>query len=392
MAEPGTTTRRLIPAILGWVIALGAGAVIAKVLWDHMSEEAGKRELEWQHELARWLALGALLVGWAAFHLRRQRSASFAFSRVDDLARTRTSLVDLFIGLPGALRMIAVAAIAMALARPQTSREVTIEKDSIDIMIVFDMSKSMEETDLPRDRFDAAQRVVRRFIKKVKNDRVGLVVFAQRTMVQCPMTSDMKVLDNIVASMQIGDIPEYGTAIGDGLGMALAHLKKRERCTGQHDCPASSTCDDRTHRCKASDPNKPEELKSKIVILLSDGDSNVAEHFDPEEAARLAKDMKVKVFTVLIGAADTSFAGGMGVNPETMRNIASITGGEYFSANDQEAFEASFAKVRDTLEKTKQTETKVIPDKELYWPWLAIAAAALALELALALTRFRRFP
>jgi Ca-activated chloride channel family protein len=260
------------------------------------------------------------------------------------------------------------------------------------VLIVFDLSKSMEESDLPRNRLDAAQRVVRKFLKspEVKNDRVGLVVFAQRTMVQCPMTTDKRVLDNIVASMEIGDIPEYGTAIGDGLGLALQQLKKRDRCEDDHDCAEGFVCED--NRCKSTDPDDPDKLRSKVVILLSDGDSNVAEHFDPTEAARLAREMKVKVFTVLIGAENAGYFGGMGTNPQTMKDIASETGGEYFNASDQDKFEDSFREVRKTLAKTKRISRKILPDKELFWPWLMVAAAALAIELALALTRFRRFP
>lgn len=385
-------TRRLVPALLGWLIAAAVGGIAAKLVWDYMKDQAGKKEIVWHHPLAPWLAFGAVLIGWTAFHLRRQRAASMGFSRVEDLAGTRLSVIDLFVGLPGALRMIAVAGIAVALGRPQTFREEILEKDSVDVMLVFDMSKSMEETDLQRDRLDAAQRVVRKFIKsaEVKNDRVGLVVFAQRTMLQCPMTTDKRVLDNIVASMQLGDIPEYGTAIGDGLGLALQQLKKRDRCEDDHDCAEGFVCE--THRCKSTDPDDPDKLRSKVVILLSDGDSNVAEHFDPTEAANLARDMRVKVFTVLIGSENAGYFGGMGTNPQTMKDIASITGGEYFNASDQTKFEDSFHAVRKTLAKTKRTTHKIVPDKELFWPWLMTAAAALAIELALVLTRFRRFP
>jgi Ca-activated chloride channel family protein len=385
-------TRRYVPALLGWIVAFGVGALVGLLVWDYMKDQAAGKQIVWHYPLARWLGCGAALVGWTAFHLRRQRAASMAFSRVDDLVETRTSIVDLFVGLPGAMRMIGIAAIGIALGRPQTFREVREEKDSVDIMIVFDLSKSMEETDLPRDRLDAAQRVVRRFLKSIETDRVGLVVFAQKTMVACPMTTDMKVLDNIIANMQLGDIPEYGTAIGDGLGLALTQLKKRDRCLVDRDCPGDSVCEVATHRCKSTDPDDPDRLKSKVVILLSDGDSNVADHFSPTDAANLAAQMKIKVFTILIGQESTSGYGGMGVNPQTMRDIASTTGGSYFNADDQEKFEAGFKAVRETLQKTKRVETKIVPDKELYWPWLAVAAAAIAFELLLAFTRFRRFP
>ena len=385
--------RRLYSALVGWLIAAGVGGLAAKLVWDYMHEQAGKQEIVWHHKLAPWLAAGALLIGWTAFHLRRQRTASMAFSRVGELAQTRASVIDLFVGLPGALRMICIAGIAVALGRPQTFREVVEERDSVDVMIVFDLSKSMEERDLERNRLDAAQRVVRKFLKspEVKNDRVGLVVFAQRTMVQAPMTTDKRVLDTIVASMEIGDIPEYGTAIGDGLGLALQQLKKRDRCEDDSDCAEGFVCE-ANHRCKSSDPDDPDKLRSKVVILLSDGDSNVAEHFDPTDAAKLARDMKVKVFTILIGAENAGYFGGMGTNPQTMKDIARETGGEYFNASDQAKFEDSFHEVRKSLAKTKRISRKILPDKELFWPWLVVAAAALAIGLALELTRFRRFP
>ena len=353
--------RHRLPAVLGWLIFLVLGGIAAKLMWDRIDDLRGAEKVVWKNPLAGALAAGAALVGWAAFHLRHQRSASFAYSRVRDLTQTRTGAIDLLVGLPGALRMVSIVAMAVALARPQTYRIETKEIDSIDIMLVFDLSKSMEETDLQRDRLDAAQRVVRKFIKKVKNDRVGLVVFAQRTMLQCPMTTDMKVLDRIVAEMQLGDIPEYGTAIGDGLGLAIAQLKRSD-------------------------------AKSKVVILLSDGDSNVAEHFSPDEAARLARDQKIKVFTVLLGSENTGIFGGMSVNPATMRNIADTTGGQFFRAEDQDKFEESFRQVRETLDKTKRVEKQKVPDKELFWSFLLLAAAAYAFEQALALTRFRRFP
>src|SRR6185295_19806957 len=98
--------------------------------------------------------------------------------------------------------------LAIGLGRPETYRTVERQIDSIDIMIVFDMSKSMEETDMPRDRMDAAQRVIRRFLRRTKHDRVGLVIFGQQAMLQCPLTSDTKLVEQIVTDLQIGDVPE----------------------------------------------------------------------------------------------------------------------------------------------------------------------------------------
>jgi Ca-activated chloride channel family protein len=247
------------------------------------------------------------------------------------------------------------------------------EIDTIDIMLVVDMSKSMEETDLPRDRLDAAQRVIRRFLRSSKHDRMGLVIFGQQAMLQCPLTLDAKVLEQIVADLQIGDVPELGTAIGDGLALALSQLRddRREAAPGAPDAAPS---------------------KSKVVILLSDGDSNWVTRFDPDEAARAARAMGVKVYTILVGREESDLFGGMSVNPATLRSIASLTGGQFFRATDYESFDKGFQTVRQQLDKTKRVETDRVPDKQLFLPFAAFGAALLALELLLSHTRLRRLP
>jgi Ca-activated chloride channel family protein len=316
-------------------------------------------DIVWKSPRAILLALGAVLVGLIAFHLHRRRSASMAFSQVT-LISTRgvgARLAD----LPGALRVLALISLAFGLARPETYRTVKREVDSVDIVIVMDMSKSMEETDMPRDRMDAAQRVIRRFLRRNKNDRIGLVIFGQQAMLQCPLTHDSKMLEKIVADLVIGDVPELGTAIGDGLALAVAQLRRSD-------------------------------AKSKVIILLSDGDSNWVTRFDPDEAARAAKKLGIKVYTLLVGKEESDLFGGMSVNPATLRNIASLTGGEFFRATDYASFDRGFQTVRTKLDTTKRTVTERVPDKQLFVPFAALAALLLALELLLSHTRLRRLP
>ena len=212
-----------------------------------------------------------------------------------------------------------------------------------------------------QDRFDAAQYVVRQFISHREGDRVGLAIFAQGAMLQVPLTTDMKVLDWIVADLQIGDVPESGTAIGDGLAMALGELQKSD-------------------------------AKSKIVVLLSDGDNNVVTAFTPEDAARLAAAQKVKVFTVLVGSETSDWFGTSSVNPETLRNIAAVTGGQFFRATDERELNKSFDQVRKTLDKDRRIIRERVPDQELFPLFAGLAAALLLAELLLSATRFRRFP
>lgn len=350
--------RKLLGGLAPWLLTAILGALIGASIYDTLDHERHGQHLEWRHPLAFALIAGALLAGWAGFHLRRNRGAAMAFTQVGELKKAGVGPVAAASRLPVMLRVIAIACLAVALARPQTYHSVTRDLDSIDIMIVLDLSKSMEETDLARDRFDAAQRVVREFVKKRAGDRVGLVIFANGSMLQCPLTSDMKALDQIVADLAIGDVPEQGTAIGDGLALGLAELRRAKS-------------------------------KSRIVILLSDGDNNVSMHYEPQQAADLAATMKVKVFTVLVGAEGPY---GSDVNPDTLRSIASTTGGEFFRATDTVSLEESFQSVRATLEKTKRTVTERKLDQDLYWPFLAFAGVLFGLELVLINTRFRRFP
>jgi Ca-activated chloride channel family protein len=362
-----------------WLLTLGIGLVLVIVasaafdvspgrLWTEGkrlialafgAKDAEQPDLVWKSPRAIFLAAGAGIVAFIAFHLHRRRAASMAFSQVK-LIKTR-GFGALLADLPSALRVLAVIALAIALARPETYRTVKREVDSIDIVIVFDMSKSMEETDMPRDRMDAAQRVVRRFLRRNKNDRIGLVIFGQQAMLQCPLTHDSKMLEKIIADLVIGDVPELGTAIGDGLALAVAQLRRSD-------------------------------AKSKVIILLSDGDSNWVTRFDPDEAARAAQKLGIKVYTLLVGREESDLFGGMSVNPATLRNIASVTGGEFFRASDYAAFDRGFQTVRTKLDTTKRTVSERIPDKQLFLPFATLALLLIALELLLSHTRLRRLP
>lgn len=348
---------KLLRALWPWLLVAALGAPLGLALAAYLEKQP---ELVWRYPRAAALASGAVVAGVIAFHLRRARAASLAFSRAPALIagwRGREAWAD----LPGVLRVLALAVLALASTRPQTYRTTTRKVDSIDIMIVFDLSRSMEETDLPRHRLDAAQRVVRNFVRRNDNDRIGLVVFAQQAMLQCPLTHDSRALEQIVADLQIGDVPENGTAIGDGLALAVAQLRRSE-------------------------------AKSRVVILLSDGDSNTVTRFSDGEAARAARQLKIKVYTVLVGAENTDLFGGMSVNPENLRSIAATTGGLFFRADDEESFRAGFARVREKLEATKREIEERKLDRELAGPLALVALALLALEALLSATWLRRLP
>ena len=360
--------RRIVRALVPWLLLAGLGGLAVRMIWRYFDTMRGAEAIVWRSPRAAVLLAGAGLVAIVAFHLHRRRAAAMAFSQTH-LVR-RFGALSWLSDLPGVLRVLALAALAVALARPETYRTVRHEIDTIDIMIVVDMSKSMEETDLPRDRLDAAQRVIRRFLRRTTHDRIGLVVFGQQAMLQCPLTLDTKVVERIVTDLAIGDVPELGTAIGDGLGLALSQLRDDRREASPGDAPA----------------------KSKVVILLSDGDTNWVTRFDPDQAAKAAKEMGVKVYTLLVGSESSDLFGGMSVNPATLRNIAATTGGEFFRAADYESFDRGFQTVRKKLDTTKRTIKERVPDKQLFLPFAVIAAVLIGLELLLANTRLRRFP
>jgi len=342
-----------------WLLVLALGGLGAYFTYAYLASERGVEPIVWRSPRALWLAIAGGFVAVIAFHLQRRRVAAMGFSQVGlaSATGTRPWLSD----VPAVLRVLAIVSLSVALARPETYRTVITHEDSIDIMLVFDMSKSMEETDLPRDRMDAAQRVVRRFLRRTKHDRVGLVIFGQQAMLQCPLTGDTKLVEQIVKDLTIGDVPELGTAIGDGLAMAVASLRRSD-------------------------------AKSKVVILLSDGDNNWVTRFDPDEAARTAAAHKIKVYTVLVGREESDLFGGMSVNPATLRSVASLTGGEFFRATDYESFDKGFQTVRSKLDTTKRERRERVPDKQLFPIFALLAAALLALDLLLSHTRLRRLP
>lgn len=191
--------------------------------------------------------------------------------------------------------------------------------ESIDIMLAIDLSKSMEETDLPRDRLDATQIALRKFVAASTHDRFGIVIYGQKPKRLAALTADHTTIDQALAKIQIGDVPEYGTAIGDGLGLAVDEL-------------ATSTA------------------KRRVVVLVGDGDNNWVTRYDPDQAAAAAKKAGVVVYTLLVGNNSTGDFGGMSTNPATFRKISAATSGEYHPATDLATFDRGLAAVRAKLD------------------------------------------
>ena len=316
----------------------------------------------WRAPHAIALVGAAVFVGVLAFHLQRRRAAALGFSQVA-LVRRRGLGVWLA-DIPGVLRVLAVAAIAVGLARPETFRTVTHEVDTIDIMIVVDMSKSMEEVDMQRDRLDAAQRVIRRFLHHTHNDRIGLVIFGQAAMLQCPLTQDTKVLEQIVSDLEIGDVPELGTAIGDGLGLALAQLRRSD-------------------------------AKSKVVILLSDGDSGLCPHAVRARRSRARGGGDGREGLHVVGRARRGQLLRRHVGePRDVALDRAAHRRRVLSRRGLHVVQpaASEPCANDPAARRSASAPGAMPNRQLFVPLAILAAALLLLELLLVNGRLRRLP
>ena len=334
---------------------------IAFLLDDYRAGEP----IHLQSPAALLLCSGGLLLIVSELHWQRERRASFWFSRISSLAAAPRGWSHRVAQLPAILRVAAVVLIALALARPQTFTEEERTTEGIDVIFVLDLSRSMEASDLPPSRLEAGKRTLRRFLhlRSGKGDRVGLIVFAREAMLQCPMTLDYEMLDGLVSELQIGDVPEEGTAIGDALGLALGSLRRSES-------------------------------SSKVIIMLSDGDWNRATHMDPVEAKKLSAQMGVRIFTVLMGAqsGNDGDSGGYEVNPALLSELARDTDGLSLMAENSEMLSSSFDSIVESLEKSERRVMGKSAHLELFHYFLWPALMLLLIEFILRMTRFRAFP
>jgi Ca-activated chloride channel family protein len=355
----------LVPYLLLGALGLPAIAVSAYLL-------SGQPGLG----LANWWAAGLFaLVPFAAvmlFHERTRRAGALIFSRVDDVVRSGRSLGARLASLPAVLRVLALILVVAAAVGPQSTAADKVDVEGIDIVIALDMSNSMEEADMAPDRLSAAKRVIDDFIyrrrqsKLNRGDRIGMVVFGREAYTYCPLTFDHDVLRGLVRDLRIGFVDGRGTAIGNALGVAL-------------------------NRLRASD------AKSKVIILLTDGDNN-AGNISPQQAARFARTLGVRIYTILMGQNEDApfgqrfpLARRYPVNPKLLEEIATTTGGNPYLATDAAALESRFHHILSELDRSKLKEAS-LAHTPLFPPFLFAALGLLGLEVVLSLTRFRKLP
>jgi Ca-activated chloride channel homolog len=262
-----------------------------------------------------------------------------------------------------ALRVLAFAAFVVALARPQTVRaSVESVAEGIDVVLVLDTSGSMSERGFSGSaKIDAVKRVVNDFLGGLHNDRVGLVIFSGEAIVLGPPTLDYAASQKLVAPIDTGTLAG-GTAIGTGLASGINVLRDSE-------------------------------AKSKVVILLTDGENNSGD-ITPLDAANMAKLLDVRVYT--IGATTVSTTADRdvitdSVDAQLMRKIAEETGGHYYPVSDENSLAEVYREI-ESLEKSQVGTRDFIDYQDAHLAFLALGLALLFLELVLSATAFRRTP
>jgi Ca-activated chloride channel homolog len=310
-----------------------------------------------------WLLLFAF---WPLGYLWRKRAAAarpLVLPTAPALAAPPTWRIVALRRLPWLLHL-AAALLVLAMARPQKVwQEAKSNSNGIDIMLVLDISLSMLCKDFEPNRLAVSKNIAKDFVDKRPNDRIGLVVFAGEAFTHCPLTSDKRVVKEFIDNVKIG-VLEWKTAIGDGLATALNQLNK-------------STA------------------KSKIVVLLTDGDNNATKVASPTKAAEIAANLGIKVYTIAIGEEgivptpyaqidDSTFAYQMAeshIQTDTLEAIAERTNARFFRAYTPQDLEEIYG-VIDLLEKS-EIETATIRRSIDYFQWLVWPALLLLLAYVL---------
>ena len=328
-----------------------------------------------------WLLLLLLLLPVLAWLKGRRGSPpAFVYSSVQlvrsvlNITRSRSG------GFLTALRWLALALFIIALAQPRFSKsETKVRASGIDIAVAIDLSGSMASEDFDFvpgqggvSRIDMAKSVLAKFIQKRPNDRIGLVAFATQAYIAAPMTLDHDFLQQNLERLELGAINGNQTAIGSGLSAAINRLRELKS-------------------------------KSKIVILMTDGQNNAGK-VAPLTVAEAAKSLGVKVYTIGVGTRGQAHMPGrdmfgrkgyqimaVDIDEDTLTKIADMTGGKYYRADNTENFQKIYAEI-DKLEKSEAEVKKYTQFTELF-PWfLAPGLGLVLLEIILRNTLLRRIP
>jgi Ca-activated chloride channel homolog len=313
------------------------------------------------------IVVPVLIVWYVLKNNKRQGSIIISDVSAKGLSSWKTS----FRHLPFVLRLLAIIFIIAAIARPQTMfEEQNAEGEGVDIVLCIDVSGSMTAQDLTPNRLEAAKNVAIDFVNKRLTDRIAIVIFSGESFTQCPLTTDHTVLISAIENIRNG-LLEDGTAIGSGLGTSVDRLRTSKS-------------------------------KSKVVILLTDGENNGG-LIDPQTAKEIAKAFQVKVYTIGVGTdgyapqpVNTPMGvvmqqGKVSIDEKLLKQIATETGGKYFRAKDNEGLTGIYDEING-LEKSKVEISSRTRYTEKFFPFIIAALALLFLEMLLKFTVFRKFP
>ena len=317
------------------------------------------------------LLLIPLSILWYVFNQKKE-NPSVTCSSVKGF-KFKASTLPKFRHILFALRMLALALLVVALARPQNRDESTRTKttDGIDIVMAIDVSSSMLAKDFKPNRLEALRKVASQFVEDRPSDRIGLVVYSGESYTKTPVTSDKHIILNSLREITYGQT-EDGTAIGMGLATAVNRLKESK-------------------------------AKSKVIILLTDGVNNSG-FIEPQMASEMAKEFGIKVYTIGIGSNGTALSP-VAYNPDgslvyrnvpvkidekLMKDIAKITGGKYFRATDNKKLEQIYDEINQ-METSKVEEFKYFNVDERFRIFAIVAGLLLVLEQLLRYTIFRSF-
>ncbi len=317
------------------------------------------------------LGLIPLMIWWyLKKYQQRQPSVKVSTSRAFNVKTAKNYLRH----VPFILRLLAVVALVVALARPQTRNDQRqTVGEGIDIVLCMDVSGSMGSRDILPSRMEVAKDVAIDFVMGRPVDRIGLVIFSGESFSQVPITTDRNTLIAQIQSLQSRRYLKDGTVIGEGLATAVDRLSKSNAA-------------------------------SKVIILITDGKEDAPDSrlIDPLTALEIAKAHGVKVYSIGMGVMPSTVdekTGNQGgrtpavdfIDEKLLRKIADETGGRYFRAKDREGLQNIYKQI-DQLEKSKVEYTSYKRYEELFLPLALAAIAFLFLEILLRLTLLKRFP
>ncbi len=320
-----------------------------------------------------FLLLLAIIPLLAAWYIWKQRdyNSDIRFAHSVFVQGVRKSFRLRLLHLPFVLRMLVMALLIVALARPQSSsRSQDVSVEGIDIMIALDISGSMLAEDFRPNRLEAAKQTALEFIEMRPTDRLGMTVFSGESFTLCPLTTDHVLLKELASGVKTGMV-EDGTAIGDGLATSLNRLRESQAI-------------------------------SKVVILLTDGINN-AGVIDPLTAAEIASVYGIRVYTIGVGSKGSvpyPFQTPLGVqyrqveisvDEELLQQMAQMTGGSYYWADSQSKLQEIYEDI-DQLERTRIDVTEYTRKTDEYLPLVLLAFLLLGFELVLRNTWLKTNP